>query len=41
MSYRLIAPFITRQTFATRSFSVAVPRLWNILPNSLKDSTSI
>ena len=41
MSYRLIVPFITRQTFAARSFSVAAPRLWNNLPNSLKDSTSI
>ena len=41
MSYRLIVPFTTRQTFAARLFSVAAPRLWNNLPNSLKYSTSI
>ena len=41
MSYRLMEPFTTRQTFAARSFSVAAPRLWNNLPNSLKDSLSI
>ena len=41
MSYRLIELFTTRQTFAARSFSVAAPRLWNNLPNSLKDSPSI
>ena len=41
MSYRLIEQFTTRQTFAARSFSVAAPRLWNNLPNSLKDSSSI
>ena len=41
MSYRLIEPFTTRQTFAARLFSVAAPRCWNNLPNSLKDSTFI
>ena len=41
MSYRLMEPFTTRQTFAARLFSVAAPRLWNNLPNSLKDSSSI
>ena len=41
ISYRLIVPFTTRQTFAARSFSVVAPRLWNNLPNSLKDGTSI
>ena len=41
MSYTLIVPFITRQTFAARSFSVAAPRLCNSLPYRLKDSTSI
>ena len=41
MSYRLIGPFATRQTFAARSFSGAAPRLWNNLPNILKDSLSI
>ena len=41
MSYRLIVPFTTRQTFAARSFNVAGSRLWNNLPNSLKDSTSV
>ena len=41
MSYRLIVSFTTRQTFAARSFSVAAPRLWKYLPNSLKDNTSI
>ena len=41
MSYRLIEPFTTRQTFVARLFSVAAPRLWNNLPNSLKDSSSI
>ena len=41
MSYRQVEPFTTRQTFAARSFNVAAPRLWNNLPNSLKDSSSI
>ena len=41
MSFRLIEPFTTRQTFAAQLFSVAAPRLWNNLPNSLKDSTTI
>ena len=41
MLYRLIVPFTTRQTFAARSYSVVAPRLWNNLPNSLEDSTSI
>ena len=41
MSYRLIEPFTTRQTFAARLFCVAAPGLWNNLPNSLKDSSSI
>ena len=30
-----------RQTFASRSFSVAGPTLWNRLPNHIKDSNSI
>ena len=41
MSYRLIVPFTTRQTFAARSFSVAALRFWYNLPNNLKYSTSI
>ena len=35
-SYRLIVPFTTRPTFTARLFSVAAPRPWNNLPNSLK-----
>ena len=41
MSYRLIVPFTATQTYAARSFSVAAPRLWNNLRNSLKDSILI
>ena len=41
MSYRLIVPFTIKQKFAASSFNVVAPRLRNILPNSLKGSTSI
>ena len=37
---RLIIPRTKRRTFADRSFSVMGPKLWNQLPNSLKQSTT-
>ena len=37
---RLVIPR-TRQTFASRSFSMAAPTLWNRLPNHIKDSNNL
>ena len=37
---RLIIPRTKRRTFADRAFSVMGPKLWNQLPNSLKQSTT-
>ena len=33
---KLFVPKTTRKTFADRSFSVAAPKLWNILPETLR-----
>ena len=38
---KLIVPKTARQTFASRSFSVVGPTLWNRLPNHIKSSNSL
>ena len=38
---RLVIPRTVRQTFASRSSSVAGPTLWNRLPNHIKDSNNL
>ena len=37
----LVVPQTRRQTFASRSFSVAGPMLWNSLPNTIKQSNTL
>ena len=37
----LVVPQTKRQTFASRSFSVVGPMLWNSLPNTIKQSNSL
>ena len=37
----LVVPQTRRQTFASRSFSVAGPMLWNSLPNTIKQCNSL
>ena len=38
---RLIIPYVSRQTFAARSFSVMDPITWNNLPTNMRSSTSL
>ena len=38
---KLDIPTITRQTFATRSFNVMGPRLWNDISNEVKECADI
>ena len=38
---RLVIPKTLRKTFASRSFSIMGPILWNRLPNSVKDKGNI
>ena len=38
---RLLIPRVKNQTFASLSFNVKGPVLWNQLPNDIKASTSI
>ena len=37
----LVVPRTRRQTFASRSFSVVGPTLWNSLPNTIKQSNTL
>ena len=37
----LVVPRTRRQTFASRSFSVAGPIMWNSLPNTIKQSNTL
>ena len=37
----LVVPFTRRKTFAHRSFGVAGPRLWNGIPNDVRNSESV
>ena len=37
----LVVPQTRRQTFASRSFSVVGPMLWNSLPNTIKQSNTL
>ena len=37
---RLIVPFVRLHTFAAQSFSVSAPRLWNSIPNYIKQSST-
>ena len=37
----LVVPWTRRQTFASRSFSVVGPMLWNSLPNTIKQSNTL
>ena len=38
---RLIVPFVWLQTFVAQSFSVTAPRLWNSIPNYIKQSSTL
>ena len=38
---RLIVPFVRLQTFVAWSFSVTAPRLWNSIPNYIKQSSTL
>ena len=40
-SQNLQVPFTKHKTFADRSFSVAGPRLWNALPDKIRDSPNL
>ena len=37
----LVVPWTRRHTFASRSFSVVGPTLWNSLPNTIKQSNNL
>ena len=38
---KLYIPKVTRQTVGNRSFSVMGPRLWNDIPNEVKECANI
>ena len=38
---KLIVPYVSRQTFAARLFSVMGPSTWNNLPTNIRSSTSL
>ena len=38
---KLLIPFTKRKTFSQRSFSVAAPTLWNSLPLSVKQASTL
>ena len=39
--YNLVVPQVHRQTFATRSFAVYGPSLWNSIPDNIKRSPTL
>ena len=40
-SNKLVVPFVKKKTFAKCSFSVTAPRIWNDLPDNLREGANL